>query len=240
MYHHYLLGVVPGLYLIKMRFKKHTQHKAYISPNQHNKINEIPGMCAAASWIHLRSQVIQYKWNGTLHPVLQIPSAAFTAGWVMEQLKHSRALCFVPRLFCYTWHIGWESGLNYGLLWVWSSKHFKHIGPSLGRGWGRLNLFRSSSILPGPRLRPHCVCWQAGHIAHIHSINVLLAPFLTRWMPGSDRCTGRRGWHSVWLFERLGLSFWQDLLSDDRWGLEHRKEKGKRERKLTVLHHRGL
>lgn len=103
-----------------------------------------------------------------------------------------------------------------------------------------VNLFRSSSFLPGPKLRPRCACWQAGHVAHIHSINVLLASFLTSWMLGSDRCTGRPSWRSVWLFGRLGLSIWQDLPSHDGWWLEHRKGKGKRERKVTVLHHGGL
>lgn len=77
-----------------------------MSSNHQNKTNEIPSMSVAASWIHLGSQVIQYKWNGTLHPILQIPSAAFTAEWVMDQLKDSEAQCFVQRLFCYMWHTG--------------------------------------------------------------------------------------------------------------------------------------
>ena len=63
-------------------------------------------MSVATSRIHLRSQVIQYKWNGTLPPTLQIPSEAFTAGWVMDQLKESEARCFVLRSFCYMWHVG--------------------------------------------------------------------------------------------------------------------------------------
>lgn len=44
-------------------------------------------------------------------------------------------------------------------------------------------------------------------------------------MLGSDRCTGRPGWRSVWLFERLGLSVWQDLPSHDGWWLERRQER---------------
>lgn len=124
------------------------KHKAYVSSKQHNKINEIPSMSAAASWIHLRSQVIQYKWNGTLHPILQIPSAAFTAGWVMVQLKDSEAQCFVWCLFCYVWHVG------SGRVWTkwWFALGLKqqafYIDQSffgLGWGWGRLNLFRSST-----------------------------------------------------------------------------------------------
>lgn len=102
-----------------------------------------------------------------------------------------------------------------------------------------VNLFRTGSILPGPWPRLHA-CWHAGHVARIHSINVLLAPFLTSWMPGSDRCKCRTGWRSILLFEWLGLSVWQDLPSHDGWWLENRKEKGKQERKLTALHHGGL
>lgn len=104
MYHQYFPCVMLGLHSQKVEIKKN--HKAYVSSNQHNKINEIPSMSVAASWIHLRSQVIQYKWNGTLHPILQIPSTAFRAGWVMDQLKDSEAQCFILRLFCYMWHVG--------------------------------------------------------------------------------------------------------------------------------------
>lgn len=124
-----------------MRLKKKT-HKAYVSSNQHNKINEIPSMSVAASWIHLRSQVIQYKWNGTLHPILQIPSAAFTAGWVMVQLKDSEAQCFVQCLFCYMWHSG--SGRVWTKLWFalglkqqafYIDQSFSEMGWGGGRLW---------------------------------------------------------------------------------------------------------
>lgn len=78
---------------------------------------------------------------------------------------------------------------------------------------------------------------HTGHTACIYSINFLSAPFLTSWMLESDRCTGRPGWLSVWLFEWLGLCIWQDLPSHDGWRLKHSKEKGKVERKLTALYH---
>lgn len=241
MYHQYFPCVMLGLHSQKVEIKKN--HKAYVSSNQHNKINEIPSMSVAASWIHLRSQVIQYKWNGTLHPILQIPSTAFRAGWVMDQLKDSEAQCFILRLFCYMWHIGsvrvWTKlwfalGLKQQAFYIDESFYGEW-------GWGGLWIFfRGSSILPGPRLGPHCACWHAGHVARIRSINVLLAPFLASWMLGSDRCRGRPGWRSVWLLERLGLPIWQDLPSHDGWWLEHRKEKGKRGGKLTALHRGGL
>lgn len=180
------------------------------------------------------------KWNTSPHSTNSLCSLYSRMSYgPAERLKSQ---CFVLCLFCYMWHIG--SVRVWTKLWftIGLKQQAFHIGWSFFGEWvwGRLNFFRSSSILQGQRLRPHCACWQAGHIAHIHSINVLLAPFLTSWMLGSDRCMGRQGWRNVWLFERLGLFVWQDLPSHDRWRLEHKKERGKRERKLTVLHHGGL
>lgn len=142
--HHYFPRAMHELHSIKVEIKKKKTHKAYVSSNQHNKINEIPSMSVAASWIHLRSQVIQYKWNGTLHPILQIPSAAFTAGWVMVQLKDSEAQCFVQCLFCYMWHSG--SGRVWTKLWfaLGLKQQAFYIDQSfseMGWGWGRLWIF---------------------------------------------------------------------------------------------------
>lgn len=144
-------------------------------------------------------------------PLQPLQQDELWSSWNPQELGALYRACFVTHDT-----LGlWESGLNYGLLWVWSSKHFKHRSVLLrGVGVGQTESFRSRSILPGPRLRPHCACWQAGHIARIHSINVLLAPFphtlnagkwqvhrqtrlaqcLTVWTAGTCRLTGFTQW----------------------------------------------
>lgn len=194
-------------------------------------------MSVAVSWIHLRSQVRQDKWNGTLHPVPQIPSAAFPAGWVIDRLKDSEAQCFVPFLFGYMWQVGSASiGTKLRLALSLKLQGFLHWSVLLCKGEAVrvATLFRSSHILLDPQWRPPC--WQAGHLARIHSTNALLAPFLARLMPGNDRCSVDQagtvsdcsnGWD--FLSDRI-----YPVVMDGVW-----KTRGRWERKLAALHHGG-
>lgn len=95
-----------------------------------------------------------------------------------------------------------------------------------------VTLFRSSHILLDPQWRPPC--WYAGHVARFYSINMLLAPVLTRLKSGNDRCNVDQagttsdcsnGWD--FLSDRI-----YPVLIDGGW-----KTRGKRERKLAALHH---
>lgn len=199
-------------------------HNVYVSFSQCNKINEIPSMSVAASWICLRSPVMQYKWNGTLQPLLQIPSATFTARWVIDQLRDSEALLHVTGRLC-------EFRLKYSCLSVWSNKVIAQTSPLTREGGAHCDS-SGTVTLPGPQRRPTCAWWRAGHGAHVHprhAFGSLLQDLNARkwqvWV-----------WTrlvSVWLLRQLGLSVWQDLPSSDGWWLENREEKGKWERKLT-------
>lgn len=93
-----------------------------------------------------------------------------------------------------------------------------------------VTLFRSSHILLDPQWRPPC--WHAGHVARIHSINVLLAPVLTCLKSGNDRCDVDQagtvsdcsnGWD--FLSDRI-----YQVVMDGGW-----KTRGRLERKLAAL-----
>lgn len=168
-------------------------------------------MSVAVSWMHLRSQVKQYKWNGTLHPIPQIPSAAFSAGWVIAQRKASEAPSFVLCLFCSVWQVG--------SVRVWTKTMARSASEAVRllhrsvllckvEAVRAAPLFRKSHIRLHPQRRPPC--WLPGHVARSHSTNVLLAPFLTRLVPGNDRCSVDQAGTAAGTFRLTGFtqSWW--------------------------------